>query len=219
MPATITKANKNFVCYAIVGVLRMLYDSSCEHLEGLQSVMAVCDASILEDLPQELSKLTGRIVKRWWARHGLPEASHCLRRVPEVSISSMSCNALAFYVDVRLDVFLGSWCRQRKLWGAKVSMMKNRLKILTMMKVHRCLMTEATLCLKQSRAIKMQPKVTNTVRCGKGEVSHLECSRRFGLCKFKQCLACAFSVCLQSCACFRCYNFGHPSRLFYRDFT
>lgn len=74
LPATIVKVNKNFVCYAIVGVLRMLYDSSSEYLEGLQSVMASWDASTLEDLLPELSKLIGRIVKhmvgRAWPTRG-----------------------------------------------------------------------------------------------------------------------------------------------------
>jgi hypothetical protein len=58
-------ANKNFVCYAIIGVLRMLDDSGCEHFEGLQSIMASCDASVLKDLLLELAKLTSRIVRRW----------------------------------------------------------------------------------------------------------------------------------------------------------
>jgi hypothetical protein len=63
LPATVAKENKFFVCYAVVGILWMLYDNSCDHIEGLQSIMATCDASILYDLPEELSKLTGRLVK------------------------------------------------------------------------------------------------------------------------------------------------------------
>jgi hypothetical protein len=86
--ATIAKANKNFVCYDIVGVLWTLYDSSCEHLERLQSIMALCDASILEDLSLELSKLTCRIVQKWWAEHDLHDVANHLCRELEVSISS-----------------------------------------------------------------------------------------------------------------------------------
>jgi hypothetical protein len=67
LSATIVKANKNFVCYAIVAILRMLYHNSCEHIEVLQSIMALCDLSILEDLPEELTKLTGHLVKKRWA--------------------------------------------------------------------------------------------------------------------------------------------------------
>jgi hypothetical protein len=47
LPATIAKANKNFLCYAVVGILRMLYHNGCDHIEGLQTIMASCDASIL----------------------------------------------------------------------------------------------------------------------------------------------------------------------------
>jgi hypothetical protein len=35
LPNAITKANKNFLCYCLVGVVRMLYESAnCDHLEG-----------------------------------------------------------------------------------------------------------------------------------------------------------------------------------------
>jgi hypothetical protein len=51
LPTTFTKANKFFACYAIIGVLRMLYDSSCDHLSELQMLMSSCDALLLDDLP------------------------------------------------------------------------------------------------------------------------------------------------------------------------
>jgi hypothetical protein len=47
LPATIAKANKTFLCYAVVGILLMLYHNGCDHIEGLQTIMASCDASIL----------------------------------------------------------------------------------------------------------------------------------------------------------------------------
>jgi hypothetical protein len=34
--------------------------------------MTSCDASILDDIPDEIGKLTGRIVRKWWATHGFP---------------------------------------------------------------------------------------------------------------------------------------------------
>jgi hypothetical protein len=49
--ARIVKANKTFVCYTVVEVLWMLYDNGCDRIEGLQTIMSSCDASILEDLP------------------------------------------------------------------------------------------------------------------------------------------------------------------------
>jgi hypothetical protein len=68
----------------------MLYDSGCEHIEGLQLIMASCEASIPEDLPPELMKLTARIVKRWWSEHGLTDVANRLGKEPEVSLSFAS---------------------------------------------------------------------------------------------------------------------------------
>jgi hypothetical protein len=78
LPATFMKVNKIFACYAIIGVLQMLYDSGCGHLSELQTRMYSCDASLLKHLLPELSKLTGRLVWKWWVEHGLPEATRHL---------------------------------------------------------------------------------------------------------------------------------------------
>jgi hypothetical protein len=96
LPATFTKANNFFACYAIIGVLQMLYDSSCDHLSELQMLMSSCDALLLADLPLELTKLTGHLVQKWWAEHGLPEAVSHLRIELEAIISSTSCDVLVF---------------------------------------------------------------------------------------------------------------------------
>jgi hypothetical protein len=102
LPATIAKAIKNFVCYAVVGILRMLYDNGCDHIEGLQTVMASYDASILQHLSEELTKLTGRLVKKWWMKHGLPDVTNRFHKRLEVRIFSVCCNALTFCVDTHL---------------------------------------------------------------------------------------------------------------------
>jgi hypothetical protein len=58
LPGTITKVNKNFLCYCLAGVLRMLYKNACcGHLEGLEAIMNSCDASLLDDIPNEIAKL------------------------------------------------------------------------------------------------------------------------------------------------------------------
>jgi hypothetical protein len=57
LPANIEKANKNFICYDIVGVLRMLYDNSCRHIEGLQLIMASCDAFFLSKMQENCASL------------------------------------------------------------------------------------------------------------------------------------------------------------------
>jgi hypothetical protein len=50
----------------------MLYDNDCSYVEELQTIMNSCDASILDGIPDEIGKLYGRIVRKWWATHGLP---------------------------------------------------------------------------------------------------------------------------------------------------
>jgi hypothetical protein len=157
----------------------MLYDNCCEHIEGLQSIMASCDASILKDLPPELTKLMGHLVKKWWSEHDLPNVANRLCKNLEVSIFSAYCDVLTFCVDIHLYIFLGCRRRRRKLRRPKVSIMKNNLEMLVMMKAHRCIMMPVTLHLILLKVTKTRPNVTKIVRREKGEVSHLECSRLF----------------------------------------
>jgi hypothetical protein len=96
LSATLMKANKTFACYDIIGILWMLYNSDCGYLEGLQSILTLCDTSILDDLPSELTKLTGQLVRKWWVEHGLPKAASHLRKEMEVSLSLVCCNSLMF---------------------------------------------------------------------------------------------------------------------------
>jgi hypothetical protein len=78
LPATFMKANKNFACYAIAGVLRMLQEASCKHLPELHSLAASNDASLLDDIPSEVAKITSQLMRKWWSQHGLPEVSRRL---------------------------------------------------------------------------------------------------------------------------------------------
>jgi hypothetical protein len=48
--------------------------------------MNCCDASILDDIPKEIAKLSSCIVRRWWTSHGLPYATDVFRVIPEVRI-------------------------------------------------------------------------------------------------------------------------------------
>jgi hypothetical protein len=78
----------------------MLQDSSCEHLSELQSLTSLSDVALLDDLPLELTKLTGCLVRKWWVQHGLSEASHHLQKEPKVIISTLTpYNVLVFYVS------------------------------------------------------------------------------------------------------------------------
>jgi hypothetical protein len=53
-----------------------------------------------------------------------------------------------------------------------------------MMKAHQHLMTEVTLYMMLSGAIRMHPKVTKAARCERKGVAFRMC-RQFNLCKFK----------------------------------
>jgi hypothetical protein len=100
LSTAIVKANKNFVCYCIAGVPRMLYENGCGHVEGLQTVMTSCDVSILDDIPEETGKLIGRIVKKWWATHGLPYTTELFCITPEVGMFFICFAMFVGYVDI-----------------------------------------------------------------------------------------------------------------------
>jgi hypothetical protein len=85
LPDAIAKANKNFTVYCLVGVLKMLQEHvRCCHLDGLESIMAVCHASIFHEVPENISKLSAHIVKRWWSLCGLPYVTEAFRIKSEV---------------------------------------------------------------------------------------------------------------------------------------
>jgi hypothetical protein len=48
--------------------------------------MNSCDASLLDDIPDEIMKLSSRIVRRWWASHGLPYVTDIFCVVSKVRI-------------------------------------------------------------------------------------------------------------------------------------
>jgi hypothetical protein len=78
---TVWRLNDNFVILGIEGVLNMLHGEGCQELSRLRDLAASRDAVVLENVPEGIHKLAGRIVQKWWKRHGLPEALH--RRVAD----------------------------------------------------------------------------------------------------------------------------------------
>jgi hypothetical protein len=93
LSGVITKANKNFLCYCLSRVLRMLYENvDCDHLDGLEAIMNSYDASLLNDIPDEIAKLSGRIVRKWWSSHGLPYVMDIFRIVLDVRVFNMCCD-------------------------------------------------------------------------------------------------------------------------------
>jgi hypothetical protein len=64
--SAIAEANKNFIVYCLVGVMKMLQEhAQCSHVKGLEHVLAVCDASIFNEVSKDIVKLSARIVKKW----------------------------------------------------------------------------------------------------------------------------------------------------------
>jgi hypothetical protein len=41
--------------------------------------MNSCDASILDEVPDDIAKLSTRIIKRWWSSYGLPYVTEAFR--------------------------------------------------------------------------------------------------------------------------------------------
>jgi hypothetical protein len=84
LPDMIAKANKNFLVHCLVGVLKMLQEHArCSHVAGLETIMAACDASIFDEVSDDILKLSARIVKKWWSSYGLPYIAGAFHIEPE----------------------------------------------------------------------------------------------------------------------------------------
>jgi hypothetical protein len=67
------KANKNFLVYCLLEVLKMLQGhAKCHHIDGLGAIMNSYDASIFDEVLDNIAKLSAHIVKRWWSSYGMP---------------------------------------------------------------------------------------------------------------------------------------------------
>jgi hypothetical protein len=62
LPVTFARPNKNFACFAIADIFKMLQESSCEHLPELHPLAASNNASLLDGMPMEVQKIIGRLV-------------------------------------------------------------------------------------------------------------------------------------------------------------
>jgi hypothetical protein len=52
----------------------MLNDEGCQELICLHDLAGFYDVVVLEDVPEDVHKLAGQIVRKWWKPQGLPEA-------------------------------------------------------------------------------------------------------------------------------------------------
>jgi hypothetical protein len=85
LPNVIAEANKNFIVYCLVGVLKMLQEhAQCSCVKGLEPVMVACDGSIFNEVPEDVVKLSTQIMKKWWCSYGLPYVIETVHLEPEV---------------------------------------------------------------------------------------------------------------------------------------
>jgi hypothetical protein len=92
LPDAIAKANNNFLVYCLIGVLKMLPGhAKCHRIDELGVVMDSCDASILDEVLEDIVKLFARIVKRWWSSYGLPYDTKAFRVELEVRLLITIC--------------------------------------------------------------------------------------------------------------------------------
>jgi hypothetical protein len=85
LPDTFAEANKNITCFVVADILKMLEDSGCGHVPKLQSLVVSSDASVLRDILEDVQKVAGRLVRRWWTNHGLPKCMHRLKEDNQVN--------------------------------------------------------------------------------------------------------------------------------------
>jgi hypothetical protein len=79
---TVWQLNDNFVVLVIEGVLSMLNGAGCEEVSNLCRLAASNNASVSQNIPNDVRRLVGQLVRRWWKNHGLLEALRrgCQRR-------------------------------------------------------------------------------------------------------------------------------------------
>jgi hypothetical protein len=90
LPTTFPECNKNITGSALVGgVFKMLVVVECEHLLKLKKLALSCDASILQDVPDDIGRIAKKREKNWWTNHGLP---YCMQKIEDenrVSFTTM----------------------------------------------------------------------------------------------------------------------------------
>jgi hypothetical protein len=56
-------------------------------LGRLHELAASSNAAVLQDVPEDMRKLAGWLVRKWWKPHGLPEALHWLEATNATFVS------------------------------------------------------------------------------------------------------------------------------------
>jgi hypothetical protein len=59
------EVNNNFIVLAIEGVLNMLNNTGYQELSQLRGLATSSDTSVVENVPNDVRRLAGRLVKKW----------------------------------------------------------------------------------------------------------------------------------------------------------
>jgi hypothetical protein len=62
------RLNDNFIVLAIKGVLNLLNDAGCQELAQLRGLAASSDASVVKNIPNDVWRLAGCLVQKWWEK-------------------------------------------------------------------------------------------------------------------------------------------------------
>jgi hypothetical protein len=112
-------------------------NAECRHLDGLDAIMSSCDASILDEIPNDIVKLAACIVKRWWASHGFPYMTNAFHVKLNVRVFVTCCGVWGFLALTFVSLFQ-YWRRMQTGMDCELLMMsKVRLHALVM--IARCL--------------------------------------------------------------------------------
>jgi hypothetical protein len=77
----------NFIFLAVEGVLSLLNSEGCRELGRLHELAISSDTVVLDNVPKDVQKLVGHIMRKWWKPHDLPEALHRLEVANATTIS------------------------------------------------------------------------------------------------------------------------------------
>jgi hypothetical protein len=98
VPDTIWRLNDNFTILGIEGVLNILNGEGCQELGRLHDLTMSRGASALENVPDDLHKLAGWIMRRWWKPYGLPEAVRRLEAAHATMVNDSDNRELMFCI-------------------------------------------------------------------------------------------------------------------------
>jgi hypothetical protein len=76
----------------------MLNGEGCQELTQLRDLPIFRATAILEDVPDDVHRLAGWIVRKWWKPHGLLDALHRLEEARAATVSDFSNWELMFCV-------------------------------------------------------------------------------------------------------------------------